>query len=1108
MRDVPGWLKLVAGVGTGALLAGPRSSRRRRRRSSCACSPWARRHRRRRSPCVSCVGKLEPADGIGRRPDPRDRRPTCPAELATPDRRAARHPAPRLPAAPSPCTSAARRDPASAVATPPAVVAQPERRRGDPRRAARRNAYAGPDGQPAGPADPQIIRQRRCRPLDRGDRTAGDHDGGRLTPTDAAAMVRAVVDEVGKADRRQAAGDRADHGRPARRRPRPARRRPRRGQDAHRPLDRRRRRAVVLPRPVHARPAPGRHHRLDRARPGHPRIAVPPRARSSPRSSSPTRSTGPRPRPRRRCSRRCRSARPPPTASPTPCRRPFLVIATQNPIESEGTYPLPEAQLDRFILRTTIGLPGAGGRGRDRPPPPRPGHRRGRSSTPCSTPASSALVQQSIERVEVDEVITGYVVDLIRATRAARELAVGSSPRGSLAVVKLARARAVIAGRDFVTPDDVKEVAVAALGHRVVLTPECVGAAGRPGGGRRPGDPLGPGADVALIKPRRDRRPLGYATLAIGFTAFALLRGEPRDLALAAPFAAVLIVGLRSVQAIEVVGRIDYDTVTAIEGDEVTGTIDARPSPRPDHDDRGRQPCRLVGDRPRTGADLDRRAGGRPHPRPVHACAPRRGGATASARSTCRCADRSGSPCGSTSATSRRRSTCCRHPSTCAACSRRRPRSPRPGVHISRFVADGFDFAELRPFAIGDRLRDVNWRASARSDELQTNRRHPDRSGEVVLLLDTFADGIGTASLAAQAALTRAARAAWSVAQLHLGVQDRVGLAAQGRVVTQLRPRSGDRARYDLLGTLLSIGGLVAAGESAHSRQPLSRLPPNALILAFTPLIDQRFNADLLALHRAGRPVMAVQIVLDDLYPPPADAPTCSPGGSSPSASTAARGPGPRRRAARPVDRRRRPRRDRRRPRTASTARSGWRIMIPARRSSGRRWRCSPAWPRYGRAGRPRRLDARRRAGGRVPRRHDRCCAPRRATSTRRSSSAGWSRSSPSARARRAFAVVRRRVRRRRDRRARPSPRRGSRRAGRPGGETSPPPSASGSAPAAVVVAASHGAGQRPASPTSPSSSDPARPRDARGEAPAPRRGGRAARPRPTGRRAAPGAAR
>ena len=150
---------------------------------------------------------------------------------------------------------------------------------------------------------------------------------------------------------------------------------------------------------------------------------------------------------------------------------PFLVIATQNPIESEGTYPLPEAQLDRFMLRTTIGLP-------DRVDELEIVRRRldrGADEVdlqPVLDQGHFRLVQQSLERVEVDEVITGYVVDLIRATRVARELAVGSSPRGSLAVVKLARARAVIAGRDFVTPDDVKDVAVAALGHRVVLTPE------------------------------------------------------------------------------------------------------------------------------------------------------------------------------------------------------------------------------------------------------------------------------------------------------------------------------------------------------------------------------------------------------------------------------------------------------------------------------------------------------------------------------------------------------------------------------------------------------------------------------------------------------------
>lgn len=377
---------------------------------------------------------------------------------------------------------------------------------------------------------------------------------------------------------------------------------------------------------------------------------------------------------------------------------------------------------------------------------------------------------------------------------------------------------------------------------------------------------------MALVRPRRDRRAIGYAALAIGFTVIALLRGEPLDLVLAAPFAAVLLLGLRSVHPIEVTGQISYDKLTSLEGDEVDGRIEVV--------------------RPRgtiTTISVDNRSGWTAvDPEPSLVWTVGTAGDKVTAPFTVRA------------------ETWGRHRLGAVNLSLRAPLGvtvwelvidaspsfnvlPNPehlrrllpapasqsaaGVHISRLVADGFDFAELRPFAAGDRLRDVNWRASARFEQLQTNRRHPDRSGELVLLLDTFADGIGTTSVTAQAALTRAARAAWSVAQLHLDVQDRVGLAAQGRIVTQLRPRSGDRARYDLLGTLLSIGGLVAAGESSHSRQPLSRLPPNALILAFTSLIDHRFMLDVLALHRAGRPVMVVQIVLDDLYPPPVDGP-------------------------------------------------------------------------------------------------------------------------------------------------------------------------------------------------------------------------------------------
>jgi MoxR-like ATPase len=150
---------------------------------------------------------------------------------------------------------------------------------------------------------------------------------------------------------------------------------------------------------------------------------------------------------------------------------PFLVLATQNPIEYEGTYPLPEAQLDRFVLRTGFGYPTADdewevlARRMERRVDEVELH-------PVVDRATLRAMQQAVEAVYVDESIGRYVVALVTATRQSTSLAVGSSPRGSLALLKLARCRAALAGRDFVTPDDVKSIAVAALGHRLVLRPE------------------------------------------------------------------------------------------------------------------------------------------------------------------------------------------------------------------------------------------------------------------------------------------------------------------------------------------------------------------------------------------------------------------------------------------------------------------------------------------------------------------------------------------------------------------------------------------------------------------------------------------------------------
>jgi len=151
--------------------------------------------------------------------------------------------------------------------------------------------------------------------------------------------------------------------------------------------------------------------------------------------------------------------------------RPFLVLATQNPIEYEGTYPLPEAQLDRFLLRIAVGYPS---RDDEWLMLERRIERQADEvelSPVVDVPALIGM-QQAIERVHVAESIGRYVVDVVRATRDSPSVQVGASPRGTLAVMKLARCRAALSGRDFVTPDDVKLVAVPALAHRLTLRPE------------------------------------------------------------------------------------------------------------------------------------------------------------------------------------------------------------------------------------------------------------------------------------------------------------------------------------------------------------------------------------------------------------------------------------------------------------------------------------------------------------------------------------------------------------------------------------------------------------------------------------------------------------
>jgi MoxR-like ATPase len=148
---------------------------------------------------------------------------------------------------------------------------------------------------------------------------------------------------------------------------------------------------------------------------------------------------------------------------------PFLLLATENPIEHEGTFPLPEAQLDRFFLKTALGYPAAEDELRIIREQ-RSGHPLGHLEAAVSID-DVLLLQAAIEDVYVDELVECWIVDLVRATRSLESVSIGASVRGSLALERAARAWALLSDRDFATPADVEHVFLPVLGHRVAFTP-------------------------------------------------------------------------------------------------------------------------------------------------------------------------------------------------------------------------------------------------------------------------------------------------------------------------------------------------------------------------------------------------------------------------------------------------------------------------------------------------------------------------------------------------------------------------------------------------------------------------------------------------------------
>jgi uncharacterized protein (DUF58 family) len=178
------------------------------------------------------------------------------------------------------------------------------------------------------------------------------------------------------------------------------------------------------------------------------------------------------------------------------------------------------------------------------------------------------------------------------------------------------------------------------------------------------------------------------------------------------------------------------------------------------------------------------------------------------------------------------------------------------GNQVARQKGDGIEFADLRPFAAGDRVRRINWRASARRGDLWVNELHPERNADVVLLVDSFAE----VHDARDGTLDRAVRAAFALAREHLRERDRVGLVTFGGVLNWLLPGMGARQLYRIVDALLESEVVLNYAWRDVDSLPRRTLPPQALVLCLTPLLDDRAAAALLDLRGRGFDVAAVEV--------------------------------------------------------------------------------------------------------------------------------------------------------------------------------------------------------------------------------------------------------
>ena len=419
-----------------------------------------------------------------------------------------------------------------------------------------------------------------------------------------------------------------------------------------------------------------------------------------------------------------------------PLARPFMVIATQNPIEYEGTFPLPEAQLDRFTMLLTLGYPGPAEEATMLSE-----HAAGEPLEALEAVTTAPEIEAAIAAVKevfVEDSLHRYVVAILRHTRGDARLALGASPRSGISLLRVAKAYAALRGRDYVIPSDVKDVAADVLSHRVILAAESrtagVLSARHRAGGRRPH--AGTGVSVARVLTRTGKRTLAAAVV-LYFAAWGFGTDVMFPIAvglMVAPLVALVWVRTftRPVRMRRTLAQHEL-----VEGTTVVIGLEVRPEAGP-------LPARAtlidhLGDDLELTAELVR-VGHRL--RGSHRLeSQRRAVATGCTAPSWCCLIRSGWPARRSSSIAPTRCSCIRGCTSSTACSPTPARAAGDAPRMLLHRTSGYDLHSIRDYQHGESLRRVHWRSTARRRRLMVKELEDSPRDEAAVLLDADASG-------------------------------------------------------------------------------------------------------------------------------------------------------------------------------------------------------------------------------------------------------------------------------------------------------------------------------------------------------------------------------